>query len=370
MTLACAISLLIIVGGVLLLLRKGTFIAKRKSAQYLVLASVGLLFYLRDDAALALTFPSYEGTSYNYLLYYLVAVPVHIFPIMARSWRILCIYRPTHNWRCSMDRPFAPIPRKHLWMFSRMLVWYIPWAVVGALVCYNIDISFYIFIGFEGIYGFAELAINWKLFTMRTELRARYLDETKSLLAYSIISQLQWAWTNILYLYIFDWDGDQSLLVLYVYGDFFFITLMWSLTTGKALLRVWMRSHIHEDKKVEFYLSKHIQVRDSPNGSFSSPSSPRSPRSPREQAHQLAGLSPPVTASVKSAQWASLHAQATPGPVPVLSLDTSSLEVKIDSERKVSEVVFIEIELATKCSLLNTPKFVDTVKLDQLAIMV
>jgi len=157
-----------------------------------------------------------------------------------------------------MDRPFSPINRQHCWMFSRMFVWYIPWLLIFVVIIFSGDALYYACIGLEGIYNSVALIVNWKLFNFKNELRPRYLDETTSLLVFSFISLLQWIWTNSIYLYL-GFEGHDYLLLVYIYGDLFLLTCMWSLTTGKTLFRVWTKRYVSEDKQVKFYLPKLAQ---------------------------------------------------------------------------------------------------------------
>jgi len=248
---ASVIAVFIIMGGILSFVKKDTFIARRKATQYIVLATIGLLFYLRDNLAIVWTYPEYDSDDVNTFLYYLVAVPLHFLPVMVRSWRIYCIYRPTLNWKFQMDYNFAKFVKRrgHAWMFIRMGLWMIPWGLVSLLTLYDhtMRIVYYVYIGLEGVYAFLSLAINWKLYTIREELRPKFLDETKCLLIYSVMCVLEWLWTNTLYL-IMQFSNHEPMLAIYIYGDLFFVFSIWALTGGRILYKVWKQNQ-KVDKK-------------------------------------------------------------------------------------------------------------------------
>jgi len=79
------VAIILIIGALLCMVKKNTFLARRRSTQYLVLASVGLLFYVRDNISLVWTYPEYGSRQYNTLLYYIIAVPFHLLPVIVRS---------------------------------------------------------------------------------------------------------------------------------------------------------------------------------------------------------------------------------------------------------------------------------------------
>jgi hypothetical protein len=51
----------------------------------------------------------------------------------------------------------------------------------------SMGISYYFYIGLEGICALVGMTISWKLYTIRDELRPKFLDETKSLLIYPLV---------------------------------------------------------------------------------------------------------------------------------------------------------------------------------------
>lgn len=77
---------------------------------------------------------------------------------------------------------------------------YIPWAAAmlgyhWSPVCFPLsvaffeliglqDISYYVLIGLEGIYSIVLLGLNIKLYTIRKELKQKFLDEAYSLILY------------------------------------------------------------------------------------------------------------------------------------------------------------------------------------------
>jgi hypothetical protein len=197
--------------------------------------------------AILWTWPEYDNDTSSTFLYYLVAIPMHILPVMARSWRIYCIYRPTPNWRFKMETNFHPSPKRrgHSWMFVRMAWWMTPWWMGALLTLYDdtSNLSYYYYIGLEGIFLFFNVTINWKLYTIRGELRHKSLDETKSLLMYSILCILEWMWSNTVYLTVQESKKHLIPVWIYIYVDLFLIFFMWLLTGGRALYKVWVEGH-------------------------------------------------------------------------------------------------------------------------------
>jgi len=237
-----------VAGSIALLIQTNTFIAKRKSSQYMVLATVGLLFYIRDTLDIAWNYPAYNDYEYETFLYYLIAVPIHFLPVMIRSWRIFCVYRPTPNWHFQMDSLAVRKRRSHLWMVTRMFFIYLPFAFVALGLYWDPSIPYFTYVALNGVYAITNLVMTYKLYTMRLELRPKFLDETKALLSYSVVALVEWIWTNVIYLYAYV-GGVDGPLVPYMYIDLFLVALMWGLTVGKVLFRVWKKRKLEGDQK-------------------------------------------------------------------------------------------------------------------------
>lgn len=115
--------------------------------------------------------------------------------------RIICVFKPTPNYLCQMERYAVKRKRSHKWMIIRMLVLYIPFlltvpviveARVLSLFTWKLlftslqTISWYINIGWNGIYAIANLVVTAKLYSLREKFRScsKYLDESDALLSY------------------------------------------------------------------------------------------------------------------------------------------------------------------------------------------
>jgi hypothetical protein len=127
---------------------------------------------------------------------------------------------------------------------------YIPWAITSVGLVFNPNIPYYIDIGLNGIVAIANFVLTVQLYHMRLELRPKYLDETSSLLVYSILSLIEWIFANTLYILAFLVD-ISGVIIYYMYIELVLVGLMWSLTTGRLVHRVWVRRDIVGDKKPE-----------------------------------------------------------------------------------------------------------------------
>jgi hypothetical protein len=239
-----------VAGSIALLFHKDTFIAKRKAFQYMIISSIGLLFYLRDTLEIAWTYPAYITNVSTTYVYYLIAVPVHFLPVLVRSWRIYCVYKSTPTWKCTMEPITSRRRRGHKWMFIRIFVLYLPWAGISIGLRWNQNIPYYVYIGLNGIVAIANFVLTVLLYRMRNDLRPKYLDETTSLLTYSLTSLIEWIWANTIYILALLMD-TSGIMVVYMYVDVFLIFNMWLLTTGKTLYRVWARRDVVGDTKPE-----------------------------------------------------------------------------------------------------------------------
>lgn len=245
---ASFIGFCIISCSVALLFQSNTFIAKRKAVQYMVLSSFGLLFYLRDSVAIVWTYPEYNDDVSTTYMYYLIAVPFHFLPIVVRSWRIFCVYRPTPTWQCKMEPITSRRKRGHQWMLTRLAILFGPWIIIAFPLAWDPFIPYYTFIGINGVVAIANLILAILLFSIRLELRPKYLDETSSLIAYSILSVIEWIFANTIYILALLIDISGA-LIYYVYIDMALIGVMWIVTTGKLLYRVYTRRDVIGDKK-------------------------------------------------------------------------------------------------------------------------
>lgn len=158
--------------------------------------------------------------------------------------RIYCVYRPTVSWKLDIENLSCRKKRSDKWMLIRMLALYIPFVFTGIgmvwdMVQYNIymfqhtnrpfqDIAYYTFIALNGVYAYLNFSLTYKLYTIREELRPKFLDETSTLLSYpvitespthyfyypiySIIALAEWAWVNSIYLFAII-SGDNSSMV-------------------------------------------------------------------------------------------------------------------------------------------------------------
>jgi len=240
-TLSCMIS-----GSIFLLKQRKTFIFRRKAVQYLALATVGLMLYVKDSLTIIWTYPRYDCDLQSYMMYYLGAAPIHVIPIFLRSWRIYCIYRETLNINCTYDTLLSAKVRRHKWMWTRIAVAYIPFLVVAPFVMVNENLTYYIWICVEGVYGLANLILALRLYFMRSELQEKFIDETRSLILYAVIAFIEIICSNILY--ISSTNYKNSLIVVYLYVDLTLVSLMWFLTGGKAVYQIWKRKGHRESK--------------------------------------------------------------------------------------------------------------------------
>lgn len=121
--------------------------------------------------------------------------------------------------------------------------------------------TYYVFIVLEGVYIFICTCLSWKLYIIRDELKPKFLDETKALLMYhflcfcppirffyfpfplfpftsfpspfssnlalflivhrySILSMLEWIWTNVLYLIMIATDSYTLLSLCILYSPY------------------------------------------------------------------------------------------------------------------------------------------------------
>jgi len=237
-----------VVGTIILLVQKNTFIARRKASMYMAIATIGLIFYIRDT--LNIVWPSEKETlRASTYMYYLIAVPFHFIPVMVRSWRIYCVYRPTMNWRCEVDSIAVYRRRGHPWMLLRMLALYIPFALLSIGIQFYPTHFVYTFVALNGVYAIVNFALTVTLWKMRAELKEKFLDESNTLLIYSIFSLLEWLWYAE-----FLWAKKTLNLkgiIAYMYVEFFWIALMWSLTVGRTVWNVLTKRDISQDKKPE-----------------------------------------------------------------------------------------------------------------------
>jgi hypothetical protein len=247
---ASLIAFFIIGCNIALLLQQHTFIGKRKAVQYMVLSSFGLLFYLQDTLHIVWDYEEYNSDVSTTVIYYAIAVPFHFLPVIIRSWRIFCVYRSTPTWNCTMEPITSRRRRGHKWMLLRIAIIYIPWAICSIGIIWDPDIPYYVYIGMNGTYAIANFLLTVLLYHMRAELRPKYLDETSSLLVYSILSLIEWAFANTIYILALLVDMTW-IMIYYCYIDLFLIGMIWFFTTGKTLYRVYKRRDVIGDKRPE-----------------------------------------------------------------------------------------------------------------------
>jgi len=249
---ASLIATCFILGSVALVFQKDTFIAKRKAFQYMVLSTVGLLFYLRDTIEIAWTYPDYNSNPRVTYMYYLIAVPLHYIPVIVRSWRIYCVYRSTPTWKCQMEPITSRRRRGHAWMLKRIIILYIPFIPICFGLVFNQAsvIPYYTYIGLNGVYAIGNFSLTILLYNIRMELRQKYLDETSCLISYSVASLVEWIFANTLYI-LGLFNSVYGIIVYYMYIELALIWIMWFLTTGRICYRVWIRRDLMGDKKPE-----------------------------------------------------------------------------------------------------------------------
>jgi len=229
----CFFAAWILSGSIYLVFRRNQLLFRRKAALYLVLSSVGLLLYIRDTLAIAWTYPIYCCDLASFLLYYLGAAPFNFLPMVIRSWRTFCIYRPTPNFgTCQTEDMLGMRIRRHRWMIQRMVINYIPFMLPLAALAYSLDLAYYLWVGVESVYAIINFALAWQLYLMRGELKGKYLDENLSLFAYSTIAALEVVFGNLLYMLA---ATQTNLLLVYMYGDLVIVFTMWLLTGAKAI---------------------------------------------------------------------------------------------------------------------------------------
>jgi len=225
-----------IAGSIYLLVQRNSFIFRRKAAIYLVLATCGLLLYVRDTIAIVWTYPAYDCAESAFILYYVGAVPFHIIPLLIRSWRTFCIYRATPNiLTCRYDTLLNDKVRRHKWMVWRMSFCYLCFLLILLLLFLSQDAAYYAWIGLEGAFNLCNFLLTWKLFSMRAELRNKMLDETKSLFIYASIAIIEVIYSNTMYIVAGSAYENTYLIIYYMYGDIFLVSAMWFLTGGKAV---------------------------------------------------------------------------------------------------------------------------------------
>eukprot|EP00026_Physarum_polycephalum_P010848 Phypoly_transcript_11030.p1 GENE.Phypoly_transcript_11030~~Phypoly_transcript_11030.p1 ORF type:complete len:350 (+),score=19.14 Phypoly_transcript_11030:76-1125(+) len=248
---ALTIGACILASCIALLFQRNTFIGKRKAVQYMCLSSIGLIFYLRDSLDIVWTYPKYNNDVSTTYMYYLIAAPFHFLPVIVRSWRIFCVYRSTPTLYCTMEPITSRRRRGHRWMLSRIFALYIPWVITSLGLIWDPNIPYYTFIGLNGIAAIVNFVLTILLFKMRMELRPKYLDETSSLVTYAVLSLIEWAFANSVYIYVLVTTNSANIMIYYIYIDMFMIAIMFSLTTGRLLYRVVLRRDILGDKKPE-----------------------------------------------------------------------------------------------------------------------
>jgi hypothetical protein len=256
---ACMIS-----GSCFLLLQRNTFAFRRKAALYLVLATAGLLLYLRDSLAIIWTYPAYDCDNTSFYLYYLAAAPFHIIPLLVRSWRTYCIYRETPNiLTCRIDTILSERVRRHEWMAWRIALSYIPFVLVVSFVAINQDTAYYVWIGVETTYTIGNFILAMILFRMRHELRSKFLDETRSLYVYATIALIEVIFSNTMYILAYTYY--ELLIIYYVYGDIIIVSLMWFLTGGRTIYymtQLQTEIESEKDKVARKSLSLQDEVKD------------------------------------------------------------------------------------------------------------
>jgi len=204
-----------IVGSVYLLFQRNSFIFKRKAALYLVWATLGLLLYLRDSFTIIWTFPAYTCDASSFYLYYLGAVPFHILPLLVRSWRTYCIYRETFSiFTCTKDSMLSEKVRRHLWMIWRIGLCYLLFLLAIALVAIDEDYAYYTWIAVESYFSLIFIVLAYKLYSIRSELRSKLLDETKSLFLYAIVVAIEVIYSNAVYIMSYQRYEDTYLIYI------------------------------------------------------------------------------------------------------------------------------------------------------------
>jgi len=228
-------------GTIFLLVQRKTFVYRRKAIQYLALATLGLMLYIKDSLTIVWTYPEYDCDLQSFLMYYLGAVPIHFIPMFLRSWRIFCVYRETINYNCTFDTMMSAKVRRHKWMWARIIILYLPFLVFMPMaIFYNYqDDVWYLWICIEGVYGIANFLLAVKLYTMRSELQEKFIDETSSLIVYATVALIEVVCSNTLY--IIATTIENHVIPVYLYVDITLVSLMWFLTGGKAVLQVWKR---------------------------------------------------------------------------------------------------------------------------------
>jgi len=263
-TVVASLSAAMIIGGsILLLAQRKEAIFHRKTSQYMIVASVGLLFYIRDNLAILWQWPEYNNDLTSFLLYYLIAVPVHFLPILLRSWKITCVYKLTPNWNCSWDTPVSGKQRGHKWMLIRMGILYLIWPCIAFLILASEDDAYYPWIAIELLFAIANLILAFILWGLRKELKRYVLDDSKSLIGYSVVAVIECVVTNTFYLIA---EDNTIFLVPYLWADIFLINCMWWLSVGRTLINVLRKKNISRkslDPSNTVQLSYSVKVENS-----------------------------------------------------------------------------------------------------------
>jgi len=231
---------IMIAGSILLLSQRKEAIYRRKTSQYMILASVGLLFYIRDNLAILWQWPEYNDDLTSFLLYYLIAVPVHFLPILLRSWKITCVYKLTPNWNCSWDTPMSGKQRGHKWMLIRLGILYLIWPLVAFLIFSSENNAYYLWIAIELLFALTNLGLAFVLWSLRKELQKYVLDDSKSLIGYSCVAVIECIVTNTFYMFA---EEDSIYLVPYLWADITLVNLMWWLSVGRTLINVIVKKN-------------------------------------------------------------------------------------------------------------------------------
>jgi len=144
-------------------------------------------------------------------------------------------------------------------MFTRMAVLYTPFLLVLSFWNAPEDLAYYVFVGVEVAFAIVNLAFSIKLIFMRHELRSTLLDETIALFFYAVVAFTEVVYSNTVYI-LASQAGDQKLILFYIYGDLIFVTIMWLLTGGKAVLIVWRQPPERVKNELDLEKIRHQQT--------------------------------------------------------------------------------------------------------------
>jgi len=120
-------------------------------------------------------------------------------------------------------------------MIWRIGLCYLLFLLAIALVAIDEDYAYYTWIAVESYFSLIFIVLAYKLYSIRSELRSKLLDETKSLFLYAIVVAIEVIYSNAVYIMSYQRYEDTYLIIYYVYGDMFLVSAMWFLTGGKAI---------------------------------------------------------------------------------------------------------------------------------------